>query len=351
MPEVSIIVPVYKAEEYLERCVNSLINQTLSDIEIILVDDASPDKSGELCDKFAAEDNRIKVIHKENEGPGEARNSGIEVASGEYMGFVDSDDFVDLNMYENLLNAARKYNADLVLSGFKFVGGNTFEGEGVTVKEFFCEDTVFSGKDGIDKLLCGIPGALPRECDDSSYGMSVCKNLFRREIAEKNNVKFMAEKKIMSEDTLFLLDFAACISKAVGIKDAYYCYCRNGESISKSYSETRFERSMVLVKEIEKRHAARMDKETYKIYLDRLTQAFGRVLGAQEIVYAKEKNIPYKELRKRLKAICEREEIREALKDYPIFKLPKKQALFAFLMKYKFYFLQKIAVSLRNQEN
>ncbi len=349
MPEVSIIVPVYKAQKYLERCVNSLVNQTLRDIEIILVDDASPDESGALCDKFAAEDSRIKVIHKENEGPGMARNSGMKIAEGEYMGFVDSDDYVDLTMYENLVEAAKKYDADLVLSGIKFVGGNTFEGEGETVKEYFAEDTLFSTKEEIDNLILGISGALPYESDDSRYGMSVCKTLFKREVAEKNGLKFMAEREILSEDTLFMIDFASEISKAVGVKEAYYYYCRNGESISKSYNATRFERSMVFVKELEKRLLTRVPKDVYGIYLNRLTQAFGRVLGSQEVLYAKDKNLSYKELKKRLSMICEREEIKEALKSYPIHKLPKKQALFAFLMKHKLYFLQKTAVLLRDK--
>ena len=93
-PKVSIIVPVYNAEKYLDRCISSLRNQTLEDIEIILVDDSSTDASLKLCKKYAEEDPRIKVIHKVNEGAGMARNAALEIASGEYIGFADSDDFV-----------------------------------------------------------------------------------------------------------------------------------------------------------------------------------------------------------------------------------------------------------------
>ena len=101
-PKVSIIVPVYKVEQYLDSCVHSLLNQTLKDIEIILVDDGSPDKCPIICDLYAQKDTRVKVIHKTNEGLGMARNSGIEFATGEYITFCDSDDYVDLETYETV---------------------------------------------------------------------------------------------------------------------------------------------------------------------------------------------------------------------------------------------------------
>ena len=100
MAKVSIIVPCWGVEKYLDRCVESLVNQTLQDIEIILVDDESPDRVPEMCDDWAKKDRRIKVIHKKNGGLGLACNSGIEVATGEYLAFCDSDDWVDAKMYE-----------------------------------------------------------------------------------------------------------------------------------------------------------------------------------------------------------------------------------------------------------
>ena len=124
--KVSIIVPVYKTEKYLKRCLDSLLNQTLEDIEIILVDDGSPDSAPALCDNAAKTDGRIKVIHKKNEGLGMARNTGIDAACGKYIGFVDSDDFVKTNMYEYLYNTAVRHNADLIISGTCYVGGNIF---------------------------------------------------------------------------------------------------------------------------------------------------------------------------------------------------------------------------------
>lgn len=112
-PLISVIVPVYKVEEYLENCVNSIINQTYKNLEIILVDDGSPDKCGEMCEQLALSDSRIIVIHKKNGGLSSARNSGIDIANGEYIGFVDSDDTIEPFMYEKLYNE-NKLNSTLI---------------------------------------------------------------------------------------------------------------------------------------------------------------------------------------------------------------------------------------------
>ena len=108
MPKISIIVPIYNVEKYLDRCMQSLLNQTLTDIEIIMVDDGSPDRCPQMCDEYAKKDSRIKVIHKSNAGLGYARNSGLEIATGEYVAFVDSDDYVYTQIYESLYVSAKK---------------------------------------------------------------------------------------------------------------------------------------------------------------------------------------------------------------------------------------------------
>lgn len=124
-PLVSVIVPVYKVEKYIETCLNSLINQTYSNWEAILVDDGSPDRSGEICDEYARHDSRFKVIHKENGGLSSARNSGTPKASGDYIFYLDSDDFLHAETLKRLTDLAIQYNADIVQCGF--VRGNETE--------------------------------------------------------------------------------------------------------------------------------------------------------------------------------------------------------------------------------
>lgn len=115
MVKISVIVPVYRAEEYLDRCVQSILNQSFHNLELILVDDGSPDRCPALCDTFAQTDNRVRVIHQENAGVAAARNAGLTAAKGEYVAFVDSDDYIDVEMYEAMIEIARKYNCDLVM--------------------------------------------------------------------------------------------------------------------------------------------------------------------------------------------------------------------------------------------
>lgn len=122
-PLISVIVPVYKVEPYLKRCVDSIRNQTYSNLEILLIDDGSPDRCGEMCDELAKEDKRIRVVHKKNGGLSSARNAGLDIASGAYIGFVDSDDWIDLNMYQFLYDRMIQQNAQISCCAIAYSDG------------------------------------------------------------------------------------------------------------------------------------------------------------------------------------------------------------------------------------
>lgn len=350
MPKISVIVPVYRVEKYLGRCVNSLLGQTLSDIEIILVDDGSPDGCPALCDEFAKKDGRIKVLHKENEGLGLARNSGMSLAVGEYIAFVDSDDYVKSEMYRTLYEAAQRENADIAMCGLCCIGGIMSAKEN-DVQNINCFDgyTVFDGKEGIDRLMLDISGALPKEDQDSRYGFSSVKNIYRKEVLEKNKIRFLSEKEVMSEDVFFLLDFLDKCECAVGVPGAFYCFCRNGQSLSKSYRSDRFEKCRLIIDGINGVLSKRMDESVYKIYTDRLFQAYARAACMQEIQFAPSNGIDKKELDRRLKAICNSKRLKTTLKNYPWHKLPFTQAAFAFTMRFSLVGLQKLLVKMKGK--
>lgn len=142
MEKISVIVPVYKTEKYLDKCVESIVNQTYKNLEIILVDDGSPDDCPQFCDAWVKKDNRIKVIHKQNGGLADARNAGLSIAQGDYIGFIDSDDYIDLDMYECLINCAVENNADISGCFYRKIGKDFLNelGSDYSVKVFNSED-------------------------------------------------------------------------------------------------------------------------------------------------------------------------------------------------------------------
>lgn len=145
---VTIVVPVYKVEKYIDKCVNSILNQTYKNLEIILVDDGSPDNCGQICDNYEQKDNRIKVIHKENGGLSDARNAGIDIASGKYISFIDSDDYIDNQYIEILYNAIIKDKSDMAISSHKVIYDT-----GAVLEKATGEESVLDSKEVLKRIL------------------------------------------------------------------------------------------------------------------------------------------------------------------------------------------------------
>lgn len=241
MPKVSIIVPVYNVEKYLNRCIQSLLNQTLKDIEIIMVDDGSPDRCPQMCDNYAKKDNRIKVIHKQNAGLGYARNSGLEIATGEYIAFVDSDDFVNSQMYETLYNNAVSTKADVVYSGFrKEFNKNRF----LNVRE--CNIRTEYNKNDMSKLILDFIAAPPYHKKEYIHDMSVWHSVYRHNIIKDYHLRFTSERDYASEDIIFQIDFLNCCTKVVFIPNILYYYCYNQTSLTKSFTIKKFDKIKAL---------------------------------------------------------------------------------------------------------
>lgn len=228
MIEISIVVPVYKVEKYLLRCVDSLIAQTCKNIEIILVDDGSPDKCPSMCDQFSKKDERIKVLHKANGGLSSARNAGMEIAQGKYIGFVDSDDAVDANMFEDMLEAAEQYNADFVMTDYVRIPS---EGEGFLISKNL-RGGIYNKSD-IKKEI--FPALIMGENIDYGPLLSVWNCIYRREFLEKNNITFANDVK-WSEDNLFSAVVGYCAERFVYLKGkGHYYYYQNPGTITTSY--------------------------------------------------------------------------------------------------------------------
>ncbi len=239
-PKVSLVIPVYNVEKFFRRCINSVLNQTLKDIEIILVDDGSLDNCPALCDEVSEQDSRVKVIHKKNEGLGFARNSGMKIANGEYIAFIDSDDFIDVNMMEVLYEIATKKHMQAVYCGVKI-----YNNSGRVIKERIEVNnyTEFIGNTSCREI--GLNMIAPKNKNEYGYMPSVWHSIFNLSFLRANKLSFCSERQFKSEDIIFHIDFFAVANRIAFIPQSYYYYCYNGNSLSRTFNTNLYERTRI----------------------------------------------------------------------------------------------------------
>lgn len=240
-PLVSIIVPVYNVEDYLEKCLDNLICQTYENIEIILIDDGSTDKSSQICDEYAAKDS-IAVIHKTNEGVSAARNDGLKAANGQLIMFVDSDDWIETDTCEIAVSAMEESGADVVM--WSYISENNGN---QSPKTIFGSDTVFEGTDVTEKLHRRLFGLMGEELAHPEYADSLCPvwgKLYKKELIMNNNISFVGLSEIGSyEDGLFNIEVFSQIKKAVYLNKCLYHYRKeNTSSVTSGYRKDLFEK-------------------------------------------------------------------------------------------------------------
>lgn len=249
MPKVSIIVPVYNVEKLLSRCLNSLVNQSLSDIEIICINDGSTDNSLNILKSFSDKDNRIIIIDKQNEGLSVARNTGMNIAKGEYIGFVDSDDWVDLDFYEKLYNSAINNGADIAAAGII----RTKKNQKTFILEYNNEKFA---SDIYQKInLCDIP-----EC------CFVWNKIYKLDKLKSLNIEFEAGR--IYEDMIWTPQVLYSMDKIVAVPDIYYYYWRHANTVVKK-SNSKSDEDLKYAKEkfvsFFKEHNIDIDKYLVKV--------------------------------------------------------------------------------------
>lgn len=222
-PLVSVIVPIYNVEKYLEKCVTSIRNQDYTNLEIILVDDGSPDACPQLCDAYAKADKRIRVIHKKNGGLSDARNAGIRVATGDYLAFIDSDDYVDPAFVSTLLHEAQRQDADIVACSLQRV----YDDKTVFPPKWVDEAT-FSNIEGIRDILSS-----PSLCDVMAWN-----KLYKKELFTKTGILYPVGKVHEDMFTTYKLFYAAQKICFVN-KPLYYYVQREGSIINQGFNKKR----------------------------------------------------------------------------------------------------------------
>ncbi|MGM0874227.1 MAG: glycosyltransferase family 2 protein [Bacillota bacterium] len=236
-PKISIIVPIYNVENYLGRCLDSLLNQEFRDIEVIAINDGSTDASGEILQEYAQKDIRIVIIDKQNNGVSSARNDGINHAKGEYIGFVDPDDWINPHMYKDMLQIAEKDHVDIVMCTYiREFGTHSKE------KTFNLPDRSNYYNDDVQKnIMRRLVGPLKEEISSpellDAWG-TVWSKLYRTELIKKNNINFIDLNEIGSnEDTLFNIHASYYAKSFVLLNKAYYHYWRaNTTSITSKHN-------------------------------------------------------------------------------------------------------------------
>lgn len=342
MPKVSIIVPIYNVEKYLDRCMQSLLGQTLKDIEIIMVDDGSPDNCPNLCDEYEKTDSRVKVIHKENGGLGYARNSGLDVASGEYVAFVDSDDFIEDSMYAKLYNAAVKENADVAYCNhFIFHTATSRVEKPYAPVE---KSITFRGSEVVDEVMKNMIASAPETSTERKYYMSVWRGIFRRSVI--GDLRFESERDYLSEDIIYQVAVLQRVSAVTFIHDRLYYYRENEISLTHAYRKDRVEKSIALYERLNDAvcNATAKSSDEWSIRLMKLLYGYFRFSLFSNISAVEAQK---RDLKEDFMKSCNYLENISFFSKYPISILPLKHKLILFLFKHKlflpFFALAKIA--------
>lgn len=305
MYDISIIVPVYNVEKYLQRCMESLIEQKDVHLEILLIDDGSVDASGIICDEFADTYADVKVIHKENEGLGLTRNRGIREATGEYILFVDSDDFLQKNILYSLYDYVKMKNSDVC-----FFMRNLVDRKGnVTVsREKFPEQTVEN------KRLISLCFGEPLKKDLYTVG-AAWKAIYRREFLQQHKLYFLSERDYLSEDYIFSAELCSYNPKVSFYEEPIYFYCDNEGSLTNSYRRDRWEKAVKLFDKLNEtalKHCLGEEayNRNYNNFLINLLVSFKHICLCRTMRYEEKKH--------EIKLICDNDNIQKVLcsRDY-----------------------------------
>ncbi len=329
--KVSVVVPVYNVEQFLNRCVESLLAQTLEDIEIILVDDGSKDSSGKMCDEYASKfPGKISVLHKENGGLTSAWKAGSEIANGEYIGYIDSDDYVLPDMYERMYQRAVEEDADIACCGLHHIYEDGSHEE--------WDDQMLFPKDVFE------PSSLHSEMfpvlinDGSFMGRRLHPNRvtkLTRASLVKQNLSLCDDAVSIGEDFQFSLNMFLDAQKVVILKDYFpYYYYMNGSSMTMKYDENYMEKIKILKENLLRISTVKADYDfSTQIWNDFLCLTVLHVKGG---IY-KKKQAPYSEHRQDMKSVCTDSDVIYALNHYDMPKLTAAEKLFLFFMKHHMY--------------
>lgn len=305
---VTVVIPVYGVEKYLDRCVSSVVGQTYSNLEIILIDDGSKDNCPQMCDAWAEKDSRIRVIHKANAGLGMARNTGIEHATGEYICFFDSDDYIHNDTIEKALGLALDQKAQIVVFGSCDV-----DADGKIIATFVPapEVTCVYGKDVQDHFLPDLIDPRHRDANYPDLMLSACCCLYDMKLIRQTQFRFVSERQNISEDSYSLIWLYRYVECVALLPEAKYYYCKNTASLTQSYRPDRFERVNAFYRDTMKMAKAQGYSDAVLVRIKGLYLSF--IIAAIKQTAAA--RVPWRKKRKNILELLHDPQLRQVLQD------------------------------------
>lgn len=328
---VSVIVPIYNAEKYIERCIDSILKQTLTNIELILINDGSTDYSLKICKRYREQDSRIVLVDKENNGVSSARNKGLEIAKGKYIAFVDADDYINKNMYNEMLTRIKGDKSDLCICN------SIIEDKKILKVSNKIEEAVLENrKDIMERIVFPLIGPTKVMGNDALLSFRGPVNyMYKKAIIKDNNITFK-EDFIIGEDFLFNLEYLSKINKVSISSKYFYHYCINRQSAMQVYRENWWEIHRKLIREIDYK------KDFFSLYENERVRfenmIFNYFIGA--INNESRSNKKVKDIVNKIEEISNEEIIRNILYDIDYTHLTLKRKIwFKMILNHKFSLL------------
>lgn len=328
--KISVIVPVYNEEKYLSRCIDSILGQSLSELEVILIDDGSTDNTPMICDNYVKRDKRVKVIHKKNSGQGFSRNEGIKIASGEYISFVDSDDYLDLSMYEKMYNCTNNGQVDSVICDWHLVNEmNKISSDINNINVL--KKNLYKNKEVRQEILLNVIGTKLEDKSGNDISLAVWNKIYKRKIVIDKNIKFLSEREYISEDLIFNVNFFSTSTSCYVLKEKLYYYFDKSNSFSRSYNEDLFDKSKKMYVYLMNRFKTEIDKEII-LRIKKLFFNNVRMCLIQEVRF---NNDTTRNKIRNIRKIISDDFIKNAFIGFPYLKCSKKYGVLYFFIKHK----------------
>ncbi len=337
---ISIIVPVYNVGKYVDRCINSIVSQTYRDLEVIIVNDGSEDESHKVCKKWSEIDHRIKYIYQENKGVSVARNNGIMVASGEYIAFVDGDDYLDKTFLGDMVQFAEKYpDFDIIMCGYKFEERGCLSEFG-----FFSGTTFFDTKDR-NRLICRSIGIYEEMVKRKTHLGVPWAKLYKTSFLRDNCITFDAQMPRM-QDLIFNIRCFRCFSKAIYFDKPLYIYVKRGDSTANGYKEKYEDDARQIIEKLTVATNGINDPYVYEAVNYKTVLLLIECIRLQ--FAKKECPLSWKEKKKGIERICSEDSFRNAISyRYKYIKNSLVRNAFLFALSKKLYFVAYIMVVMK----